>query len=161
MSNMAVLGDLSGFVDIGLLVLRVVLGFIMVVHGAPKLFGPMRKQMRGGMSQLGIPGGLFDLAGLLEFVGGIALIIGFWTQVAGLLFFIEMIGTIVLYLSKLGKFVPPPEVLQQMVAGSRQFMRGFMSGVGGWEFDLLILAAALLLVFTGAGAYSVDSLLNL
>lgn len=151
----------TNFQDIGLLVLRVFLGFIMLVHGLPKLGGPARQQMRNGMAQLGIPGPLFDLAALLEFVGGIALIIGFLTQVAAILFAIQMVGTIILYLSKLGKIVPPPEMLSQMVAGSRRIMRGFIAGVGGWEFDLLILGAALLLLTTGAGSISVDAILGL
>ncbi|MDW8042244.1 MAG: hypothetical protein RMJ75_05515 [Nitrososphaerota archaeon] len=72
-----------------------------------------------------------------------------------------MAGTIALYLTKLGTAVPPPEVLQQMVAGSRRFLRGFMAGVGGREFDLLILGAAVLLFTTGGGGYSVDALLDL
>ncbi len=153
--------DLSAYTDLGLLVLRIFLGFIMIVHGVPKLAGPARQQMRSGMSQLGIPGALFDLVGLLEFVGGVALILGVLTRVAALLFALEMVGTIALYVGKLGRFTPPPEVLQQMVANSRRIMRGFVSGVGGWEFDLLILGAALLLLTAGAGALSLDALLNI
>ncbi|MEM1937665.1 MAG: DoxX family protein [Candidatus Caldarchaeum sp.] len=160
-SWMAVLDFASSYQDVGLLLLRASLGFIMVVHGMPKLGGPMRQQMRGGMAQLGIPPLLFDLVGLLEFIGGIALMVGLLTRVAALLFALQMVGTIVLYLSKLGRFVPPPEMLQQMVAGSRRFMRGFVAGVGGWEFDLLILGTALLLLTTGAGGLSLDRLLNL
>jgi Predicted membrane protein len=153
--------DLSAYTDLGLLVLRIFLGFIMIVHGVPKLAGPARQQMRSGMSQLGIPGALFDLVGLLEFVGGVALILGVLTRVAALLFALEMVGTIALYVGKLGRFTPPPEVLQQMVANSRRIMRGFVAGVGGWEFDLLILGAALLLLTAGAGALSLDALLNI
>jgi len=153
------LGYLSSYSDAGLLVLRVILGFIMVVHGAPKLFGPARPMMRGGMSQLGIPPVLFDLVGILEFLGGILLIMGLMTRVVSLLFLFEMIGTIALYFSKLGTMVPPPEMLHQMVSSSRKVMRGFVAGVGGWEFDLLILGAALLLFFLGPGAVSVDALL--
>lgn len=158
---MDVLGFASSYQDIGLLLLRVFLGLIMVVHGLPKLAGPVRKQMREAMSQLGVPKPLFDLAGLLEFVGGLALILGLLTRVAALLFALQMVGTIVLYLTKLGKMVPPPEMLHQMVSGSRRVMRGFLAGVGGWEFDLLILGAALLLLTTGAGSISVDMLLGL
>ncbi|MEM0375429.1 MAG: DoxX family protein [Nitrososphaerota archaeon] len=152
---------LGTYGDAGLLVTRLILGFIMIVHGAPKLFGPARPMMRGGMSQLGIPGALFDLVGLLEFLGGITLIIGFLTRVVALLFLLEMIGTIALYLGKLGTMVPPPEMLHQMVINSRRFMRGFVAGVGGWEFDLLILGVALLLFLLGPGAYSVDALLRI
>jgi putative oxidoreductase len=78
--------NLNPYTDIALLVLRVFLGLIMVVHGVPKLMGPARQQMRAGMSQLGIPAALFDLVGLLEFIGGLALIFGVLTRVASLLF---------------------------------------------------------------------------
>jgi len=158
---MALMDFLTQYQDAGILLLRLILGFIMVVHGMPKLAGPMRSQMRGGMKQMGIPAPLFDAVALLEFVGGIALILGFLTRVAAALFALEMIGTIVLYLAKLGTMVPPPEMLSQMVAGSRRFMRGFMAGVGGWEFDLLILGVAVVLLITGAGSISVDFLIGL
>jgi putative oxidoreductase len=78
--------NLNPYTDIALLVLRVFLGLIMVVHGMPKLMGPARQQMRANMSQLGIPAALFDLVGLLEFIGGLALIFGVLTRVASLLF---------------------------------------------------------------------------
>ncbi|GBC70944.1 hypothetical protein HRbin02_00718 [Candidatus Calditenuaceae archaeon HR02] len=54
-----------------------------------------------------------------------------------------MIGTTLLYITKIGKMVPPPEILTQMVQASRRFMRGYVSGVGGWELDTVILAAAI------------------
>jgi len=155
-----VLQELSAYTDLGLLLLRIFLGFIMVVHGTPKLIGPARQQMRSGMVQLGIPALLFDLVALLEFVGGIALIVGFLTRVASILFVLEMLGTISLYLGKLGRFTPPPEMLQLMVTNSRRVMRGFISGVGGWEFDLLILGASLVLLTAGAGSLAIDALLN-
>ncbi len=155
------LGFLSSYGDAGLLVLRVILGFIMLVHGAPKLFGPARPMMRGGMSQLGIPTVLFDLVGVLEFLGGILLILGLMTRLLSILFVLEMLGTISLYIGKLGKMVPPPEMLHQMVSQSRRFMRGFIAGVGGWELDLLVLGVALLLFLLGPGSLSVDALIRI
>lgn len=158
---MALIEFASQYTDFGLLFLRLFLGLIMVVHGLPKLGGPARGQMRVGMAQLGIPGPLFDLVGILEVVGGAALILGVLTRVAAVLFALMMVGTISLYIARLGKFVPPAEMLQQMVANSRRVMRGFVAGVGGWEFDLLILGAALVLLTAGPGAISIDALLNL
>ena len=99
--------------------------------------------------------------GVLEFLGGIFLILGLMTRIVSLLFLLEMIGTIALYLGRLGTMVPPPEMLHQMVSNSRRFMRGFMAGVGGWEFDLLILGVALLLLLLGPGSFSVDALLRI
>ncbi|MCS7145808.1 MAG: DoxX family protein [Nitrososphaerota archaeon] len=155
------LGFLEVYTDAALLVVRVFLGMIMIVHGIPKIVGPARAQMRAGMSQLGIHPILFDLVGLLEFFGGILLIAGLLTRLVSLLFALQMVGTIILYISVLGRFVPPPEMLSQMVANSRRVMRGFVSGVGGWEFDLLILGVAILLLIIGGGALSLDSLIGL
>ncbi len=157
---MILLGFLEQYSDVALLILRIALGFLMFVHGVPKLVGPARPQMRSGMAQVGIPPLLFDLVGLLELLGGVLLIAGFLTRIVAILFALEMVGTIFLYLSVLGRVVPPPEVLSQMVANSRRVMRGFISGVSGWELDLLILAAALLLLTTGAGAFSIDAMLG-
>ncbi len=158
---MAVFGFLEQYSDVAFLILRIALGFMMVVHGFPKLFGPARPQMRSGMAQLGIPPLLFDSVGLLEFLGGIFLIAGFLTRIVALLFALQMIGTIILYVSVLGRWVPPPEIMSQMVANSRRVMRGFISGVGGWEFDLLILCVSILLLTTGAGPISLDAAINI
>ncbi len=152
---------LAQYDDAALLIVRIALGFTMVVHGFPKLVGPARPHMRSGMAQLGIPPLLFDLVGLLELLGGIFLIAGFLTRIVAILFALQMVGTIALYLSVLGRLVPPPEVLSQMVANSRRVMRGFIAGVSGWELDLLILAMALLLLTTGAGALSIDAFLGI
>ncbi|MEM0444591.1 MAG: DoxX family protein [Nitrososphaerota archaeon] len=158
---MVLLGFLEPHMGFALLMLRGALGLIMVVHGAPKLFGPARPQMRASMSQIGVPPLLFDSVGLLEFLGGIFLIAGFLTRIVALLFALQMIGTIILYVSVLGRWVPPPEIMSQMVANSRRVMRGFISGVGGWEFDLLILCVSILLLTTGAGPISLDAAINI
>lgn len=73
------LGTSQGLVvsSIAALVLRVFVGVNFMVHGSPKLFGPGRRDMRTGMSQLlGIPG---------KFIGGLALLLGLLTRIATLL----------------------------------------------------------------------------
>jgi uncharacterized membrane protein YphA (DoxX/SURF4 family) len=37
---------------------------------------------------------------------------------------------------------------------------GFMDAKGGWEFEFVLLAQALALVFTGAGSIALDPLLG-
>jgi uncharacterized membrane protein YphA (DoxX/SURF4 family) len=73
-----VLLDLSAYTDLGLLTLRLFLGFIMVVHGTPKLMGPAWQQMRVGMTQMSIPGALFDFAGLLKFSAELLWYSAYW-----------------------------------------------------------------------------------
>jgi putative oxidoreductase len=61
----------------GLLLLRVVTGAAMMIHGWPKAQKPF-----GWMGPDGPPGFLQALAALAEFGGGLALILGFLTPVA-------------------------------------------------------------------------------
>ena len=158
---MAFLDFLTQYTDVATLALRIAVGALMIIHGMPKLAGPARPQMREGMKQLGIPGGLFDLVAILEFFGGLFLLLGFLTRIVSILFILEMVGTILLYVTKIGKMVPPQEMLTQMVQASRSFMRGYMAGVGGWELDKLILAAAIVILILGGGAFSIDALIGL
>jgi putative oxidoreductase len=69
--------------------------------------------------------------GLLEVVGGIALLIGVLTRVASILFILEMIGSTII--AKLSK--------------------GF---IGGYELDLLLLAVAVSILLTGPGRISIE-----
>ncbi|GBC69667.1 Putative oxidoreductase CatD [archaeon HR01] len=158
---MALLENLASYTDLASLAVRIAVGVLMIVHGLPKLAGPARPQMRGMMKQLGIPAGLFDLVGLLEFLGGLFLLLGLLTRIVSILFILEMIGTTLLYIAKIGKMVPPPEMLTQMVQASRSFMRGYMAGVGGWELDTVLLAAAIVTLVLGGGAFSIDALIGL
>lgn len=138
-------------VSVAILILRVFVGALFIVHGAPKLYGPGRKQMRDSMKQLGIPGPLFDLVGLLEFLGGIALIIGFLTRIAASLLALEMLGTTILYLTKLYYAPIPRGFAEPMFRATRGYMFG-------WELDSILLASGLAIAIIGPGILSIDSL---
>lgn len=100
----------------GMVVLRGVLGLIFIVHGWPKTTNPstIAQAVWGGAVALGF------LHGLVEVLGGLALILGFWLQpVAGVLTLI-MLGA--LYF-RIVKWKSPL--------------------VGGWEFDLVVLGGLL------------------
>jgi len=132
---------LPGYEDWGLLFLRIVVGLIFVYHGWPKISKGMKAA--GKMAKgIGIPTVLFWLIGLGEFLFGIAAILGFWTQLAGIYFVIIMIGALHL---KMNKWKIP---------------FSHMKGTG-FEFDLLLFAAALVLLFNGAGVFSIDAVLGL
>ncbi len=77
-------------------------------------------------------------AALTEFVGGIALIIGFLTPLAALLIALEMVGT-----TLLSKF---------------RMHKNFLLG---YELDITYLAGALTLLLLGAGPLSIDAVLGI
>lgn len=120
----------------GLLALRIALGSIFLIHGNQKI--KMWKMQPSAQ----LPARMLSILRLLsitEPLGGIAILIGFLTQWAAVGIGIIMIGAIVL----------------KAVQMKKKF-----SGDGGWEFDVILLAAAVLLLFAGAGHISVDHILK-
>lgn len=120
------------------LMLRVVLGLAFISHGYPKLF-KMREQISQWFESIGITPGKFWVlvVGVVEFFGGIALILGAWVELVGILLAINML--VAMWKVKWGKI-------------------GYIAQQGGWELDLIYLAVALSFLFTGAGMFSVSSL---
>lgn len=124
--------------ELGLAILRVVIGVVFVTHGAPKLFGGV-EGAAGFLGQLGVPLALVAAWGLaiLEFFGGISLIAGFLVTPLSLLFGAEMLSGIVLVHAANGWYVVGP-------------------GQGGVEFNVLLIAGLLALLLAGPGAAAVD-----
>lgn len=123
----------------GLLALRVAVGAIFIVHGWPKITGArgMAAAMGGGEAKP-VMVGMFTIQGIVETGGGILMILGVLTQLVAIAFMIIMLGAIALKTTRLK--VP--------------FMA---TQTTGWEFDLVLLAANLLLFFTGPGRLAVQS----
>ena len=129
-------------ISIGLLLLRAVLGLTLAAHGAQKLFGsfggPGLKGAAVGMEQLGFSPGRRNAlaAGLIEFGGGLLLVVGAATPLAAAASFSVMI-----------------------VAGvSAHLKGGFFLQNHGYEYTLVLGLAALSLAFTGPGPLSLDVL---
>lgn len=125
--------------DLGLLVVRLVLGTIFIAHGGQKLFTMGLDGVAGGFGQMGVP--MAEVMGpfvaLLEFFGGFAIIAGLLTRLVSLGLASTMIGAMVLVHAPNGFFNP-----------------------NGIEFPLSLFGSAMLLVITGAGSWSVDALLG-
>jgi len=117
-------------------ILRIVLGGIFIAHGAQKLFVFGLAGVVGAFGQMGVPlpGVIGPAIAFLEFFGGIALVLGLFTQPVALLLAVDMLGAIALVQVKKGL-------------------------VGGYEFELSLLATALALALAGAGEYSFDRVL--
>lgn len=118
--------------DLALLLLRVVLGIIMVYHGWPKvtnLGGTIE-----GMSGMGIPAPALaaSFAMVAEFFGGLLILAGVFTDIAGVMFAIDMLGAITFVHAK----------------------NGFAVHEGGVEWPLALLAMALAIALAGPGRYA-------
>jgi putative oxidoreductase len=126
--------------DWGLLILRVALGITFLPHGWMKLNpnGPMKGPggFAAALKQMGVPlGRVFAwVVALLETVGAILLILGVGTRILALGLAVNMLVAIWLVKRKMAKaaFMDP---------------KG-----GGWEFEFVLMAQALALVFTGPGS---------
>src|SRR5215211_643410 len=89
-------------IDVGLLVLRLVLGVIFIGHGAQKLFGsfggPRISGFAKALEQMGVKPAkpMAILAGLAEFLGGILVMLGFLTPLAALALIVGMALTLLI-----------------------------------------------------------------
>jgi len=119
--------------------LRFWVGVNFVAHGYPKL-GKGRQQTVQWTKSLGVPTLVTYLAIVLEFFGGLSLIIGFIVPIVGFFIALEMIGAIFLKKSK---------------------MKAPYMGQNSYEIDITYLMLAIALLVLGAGLLSVDSFLGL
>jgi len=135
--------------DIALTISRVVLGVVFFAHGAQKMLGWFGGYGFSGTMgffthQLGIPAPLAFLAIATEFFGGLGLIVGFLTRIPALGIALEM--TIAVFMVHLPN-------------GFFMNWSGNQKGEG-YEYHLLAIAVAVVLLLRGAGAYSVDRALS-
>jgi putative oxidoreductase len=135
--------DAIGMMDLGLLLIRLVIGLTYAGHGAQKLFGWFGgyglKGTGGWMDSIGLrPGVTMALfAGLGELVGGLLFAAGVWMPVAAVLFVIPMLVAII------------------KVHGNN----GYWVTQNGFEYNLALIAVSVGLALTGAGSYTLTALL--
>ena len=130
--------------DIILTIVRLVFGIVFFAHGAQKALGWFGgygySGTMGFFTQMHIPWIFGNLAIAAEFLGGIGLIVGALTRVAAFGISMNMLVAVL------------------MVHLSNGF---FMNWTGqqkgeGFEYHLLALTIALILIVKGGGAFSVD-----
>ena len=116
--------------DIANMGMRAAIGVIFIVHGFGKFGNP---GFGGWISSMGIPAEMQIPIALAEFVPGILLLIGVLTRISGALLSIVMLGAIFL------------------VKGASS-----LDGDIGYEFDLILLAASLVVIVAGPGKVSIS-----
>lgn len=133
--------------DWGPMFLRLAIGGVFVAHGAQKLFGVWGGQGLGGTADffaalgLPVPFLLAVLVAVVETGGGLLLVAGALTIWAAITLIVDM-GVAIWKIHLTHGF----------------FLNWTLApGVGhGYEYHLVLMAGLLCLVFTGAGALSVD-----
>lgn len=127
--------------DLSLVPLRMSLGATMLYHGAGKLRGEeAKRQAADFFEQIGIKPArrMAVLTGIAEVLAGATVILGLGTRLGAL----AVLAT--------------QSVAIWKVHGSK----GFDNMAGGYEFNLLLIAAALALLTAGPGAASVHELVE-
>jgi len=131
--------------DLGLLVIRLVVGLTFAAHGAQKVLGvwggPGMVGWTGAMEHMGFrPAHYWALLSAgVELACGIAFAIGFLTPIAAA----ALIGHATVIILKV------------------QLPRGFWNSKGGVEFPLSLLGGLLGILLIGPGGLSIDGFLHL
>ena len=117
---------------------RVFCGIVFIVHGTPKILN--LQATSEWFSGIGFPGWVAIPVAILEFFGGILLVVGFLTRILSGLFIIEMI----------------------VAALKVHFPYGFeVFHLGdpmarGYEYNVALILLLLVVVLLGAGPVSID-----
>ena len=120
--------SIKGNISLGLLLIRLAVGGVFIAHGLAKVLS--LDMTVGFFATLGLPAILAYIVTAIELLGGIAILLGLWTEIAGVLVALVMVGAI-------------------------YTVKGKMGFLGGYELDLTLLLAALALAVSGPGRYTV------
>ncbi|BCJ74287.1 hypothetical protein CS0771_38310 [Catellatospora sp. IY07-71] len=122
--------------DVVKLLARIGFGVVFTAHGCQKLFTVGMAATTAGFKQMGLPlpGVAAWFAALVEFLGGMLLVLGLFTPIAGTLLFLNMLGAYLFVHIGKGLFVQD----------------------GGGELVIALGLGALLIAAVGAGRYSLD-----
>ena len=131
--------------DLGLLILRLVIGLTFAAHGAQKAFGwwsgPKYVGWRAGVEHMGLrPAGFWALVSTAaELGGGVLLAVGLLTPLATAALIAQSV----------------------VIVGLVHLPKGFWNSKGGIEFPLSLAAGVVALAGTGSGSASLDAALRL
>ena len=115
--------------------IRASIGAIFLVHSLKK-FDPSWQEWL--VNSAGLPAEMQLPIALAEFIGGILLIVGVLTRITGVVFSVILLGAIF----------------------NIRWENGFFVSQGGWEWDLVMLAAVLSIIVAGPGRVSIAHLVK-
>jgi len=115
--------------------IRAAIGSIFLVHSLKK-FDPSWQEWL--VNTAGLPAEMQLPMALAEFIGGIFLITGVLTRITGVVFSVILLGAIF----------------------NIRWENGFFVSQGGWEWDLVMLAAVLSIIAVGPGRVSISHLVK-
>lgn len=124
--------------DIGLAIIRVIVGITFLAHGSQKLFQFGVPGVAGMMGHLGIPFPTLSAVLIIaaEFGGGLFLLLGLFTRLAAIPIAFSMLVAILQVHLKGGFFLPT-----------------------GFEYALVMLASTVALAIAGGGACALDNVI--
>ncbi len=129
--------------NLGLLILRLVVGLVVFAHGTQKLFGWFGghgfRGTTGWIASMGMQPAPFwaFMAGFTEAAGGLGLALGF----------LDPLGSLGI-------------IAAMLIAIKTHWPKGLFAMQGGYELPLSYLTVALGVALIGPGAYSIDALLG-
>lgn len=126
---------MSRNIEIGLFIVRLVLGLSFFVHGLDKFQGGI-SNTAAWFGNIGLPTFLAYVVAVIELVGGISMILGLGTRIVSIMFALIMVGA----------------MFKVKLAG------GFLNG---YELDLAFLSMSLLLALSGNRFVSIDLLFSI
>lgn len=135
--------------DFPLIAIRLILGLILTLHGAQKVFGVFGGSGLDGWNKyitsqnmiifnINYPDWLATLAAWLELLAGIAIILGIGTKIAAAIMFVFLLFAIKI--------------------AHRD--KGFFVSNGGYEYCLVLLVLCSILVVSGGGKYQLYPLFD-
>jgi putative oxidoreductase len=123
--------QLARFTDLGLLLMRMMVGVVFASSGYDHLKDPAARAKSIGMSK-----GFTIFMGVAEVAGALGVACGVLTQLAALGLILVMLGAI----------------YKKIVVWHRGF---WGEKASGWHYDLLFVVMNLVILFTGGGTYVV------
>lgn len=128
----------------GLLVLRLAVGLIFFAHGWMNLLGGQEAFLRAmlSMADLSAPNSVVWFLTGVEFLGGLALLVGLFTRGVALVLTAEMIGAVALFFIREGLIIVAVPNVPLAYA---------------FEYPLALIGALICLAFAGPGRFALDN----